>query len=263
MPETSKPPIQAPVRVRHQPRAMNDYYLNRINMGRKVFACLDAPAHEPLWKNQSPLRLTTAVAETRAAFAGLEKLAQTQGQSTTGNAADKRREEKELEDAAHELARLVVRCCRAAGDETGVATYDLPISGWRRMRDETLLQTARSLEAKAALCAAAPDGSDYGITVAGVALLKKEADDYAAFIAAPDAAISGRAAVTRSLRAAFNDFEARLEEIDDLMLPQRKTAEGALFYAKYEQSRFITERGHGPGEEEPPPPPAPPPAPTP
>ncbi|MCX6857083.1 MAG: hypothetical protein NTV80_19500 [Verrucomicrobia bacterium] len=232
---------------------MNDLFLNRINMGRKVFACLDAPAHEPLWKNQPPLRLTTAVAETRLAFAGLETLAQTQGQSTTGSAADKRREEAELEDAAYELARLVVRCCRAEGDEAGAATYDLPISGWRRMRDETLLQTTRNLEAKAALCAASPNGANYGITAASVAALKKEADDYEKLIAAPDAAISGRAAVTRSQRGIFADFEARLEEIDDLLLPIRRTAAGALFYAKYEQARFITDRGHGPGKVEPPP----------
>lgn len=246
------------MKVRHTPRAMNDYYLNRINMGRKVLACLDDPAHEPLWKNQPPLRLTAAVAEVRTALAGLETLCQNQGQATTGSAADKRREEKELEDAAHELARLVVRCCRAAGDETGAATFDLPVSGWRRMRDETLLQTARLLEAKAALCAASPDGAAYGITTARVAALKKEADDYEALIVAPDAAISARAAVTRTLRAAFQAFEARLEEVDDLMLPLRATAAGALMVAKYEQARSIVDRGHGPAEDDPPPPPTPP-----
>ena len=236
---------------------MNDYYLNRINMGRKVFACLDESGHTPLWQNVPPLRLTAAVAETRVALAGLEDLAMRQGEATTGSAADKRREEKELEDAAHELARLVVRCCRAAGNEAAAATYDLPVSGWRRMRDETLLQTARSLELAATECAASPSGADYGITPARVAALKKEADDYDALVVAPDNAISGRAAISRSLRAAFADFENRLEEIDDLILPLRATAAGALFQAKYEEARKINDRGHGPRPEEPAPTPGP------
>lgn len=243
---------------------MNDYYLNRINMGRKVFACLDDEAHEPLWQNVPPLRLTAAVGEARVMLAGLETLAQQQGQATTGSAADKRREEKELEDAAHELGRLVVRCCRSEGDEAGAASFDLTITGWRKMRDEVLLQTARSLETKATACAATPAGVEYGITALKVAALKKEADDYAALIVAPDTAISGRAATTRQLRPAFNAFEDRLEEIDDLVLPLRTTAAGALFVSKYEQARSINDRGHGPGEDEPEPPepPSPPAEPT-
>jgi hypothetical protein len=106
---------------------------------------------------------------------------------------DKLREEKELEDSAHELARLVVRCCRAAGDEaTAAAAYDLPISGWRQMRDETLLQSARTLEAKAAQIATTPAETNYGITTARVTEIMKEADNYAALIMAPDDAFSAR-----------------------------------------------------------------------
>jgi hypothetical protein len=58
---------------------MNDYYLNRVNMGRKVFACLDAAEHQPLWQNVPPLRLTAAVAEMRTAFTALEAQTQAQG----------------------------------------------------------------------------------------------------------------------------------------------------------------------------------------
>lgn len=120
-----------------------------------------------------PLTLEKAIDEGRGLLAGLEKLAQNQGLDTTGNAADKAREEKELGDAAHELGRLVVCCCRAAGDEAGAATYDLPISGWRRMRDENLLQTARGLEAKAGELAATLKGTEFGISAAVVAALKR------------------------------------------------------------------------------------------
>jgi hypothetical protein len=237
---------------------MNDYYLNRINMGRRVFACLDAEAHEPLWKNVPPLRLTAAVAEARVLLGGLENLALTLSKSTTGSAADKAREERELENEAHELGRLVVRCCRAAGDEAGAATYDMPISGWRKMRDETLLQTARALEAKAGAIAATPAGVDYDITPTRVAKLKKEADDYDALIVAPDGAISHRAAAGQQLRGAYAALDERLQEVDDLMLPLRKTAAGAALVAAYLLARTIHDRGHGPGEEpEPPTPPTP------
>jgi hypothetical protein len=233
---------------------MNDFYLNRLNMGRKVYACLDNPVHVPLWQGVPPLRLTTAIGEGRTMLAGLETLASKQGMKTTGSAADKAREEKELEDAAHMLGRLVVCCCRDAGDEAGAATYDLPISGWRRMRDEALLQTARALEAKAGEIAATPTGAEYGITAAAVAALKKEADDYAALIVAPDDAIGGKAALTKKVRPAFAAFEAKLQVIDDLILPLRASEDGALLVAKYEEARTINDRGHRPGTDETPPP---------
>jgi len=240
---------------------MNDYYLNRLNMGRKVLACLNLPAHLPLWQNQPPLRLATVIGETQTEFAKLGTLLKNQTQNTNGSAADKRREEKELEDAAHELGRLVVRCLSAAGDEAAAATYDLPLSGWRRMRNEVLLQTARSLETKAAALAATPAGAEYGITAEGVAALSKEADDYDDLIVAPDSAISGKAALTKQVRPAFAAFEKQLQEIDDLILPLRRTEAGTLLVAKYQEARTINDRGRRPGtgddEADPTPTPAP------
>jgi hypothetical protein len=228
---------------------MNDYYLNRIHMGRKVFACLDIPEHEALWKDQPPLRLTAAIAEARMIFQDLEAQAQYQSLAISGNAMDKLREEKELEDTAHELARLVVRCCRATGDEATAATYDLPMSGWRRMRDEILLQTTRALEAKAAQIATTPVGAQYGITTARVAELKKEADDYAALITAPDDAISARAVSHQKNRSHFARFSDVLDEIDDLILPLRRTVAGAEFVDQYEDARSVNDRGRGPKDK--------------
>lgn len=237
---------------------MNDYYLNRLNMGRKVLACLNKPEHLALWQNQPPVKFTTKAAEAAALLAELEALAGKQSLATNGTAADKRREEKELEDVAHALGRAVVACCRDTGDEQGGTPFDLPISGWRKLRDETLLGKARELTAKAAALAATPGGADYGITPAAVAALKKEADDYAALIAAPDAAIGERKALTASVRPAFAAFEAKLQEMDDLILAFRSTPAGAHFVATYFEARTINDRGVGPAEKKPTP--APPPA---
>ncbi|MDH4454297.1 MAG: hypothetical protein QE570_14065, partial [Verrucomicrobiota bacterium] len=61
-------------------------------------------------------------------------------------------------------------------------------------------------------------------------------------------------------RPAFAAFEDQLQEIDDLILPLRRTAEGASFVAKYQEARTINDRGRRPSQEEPAP--APTPAPT-
>ncbi len=237
---------------------MNDHYLNRLNMGRKVLACLNQADHLPLWQNQAPVKFTTKAAEATALLVGLEALGSQQSLPTTGNAADKRREEQELEDSAHALGRAVVVCCRDAGDEAGAAPFDLTISGWRKMRDETLRGRARELETKATALAATPDAADYGITPAAVAALKQEADDYAALIAAPDVAISERKTLTGSVRPAYAAFEAKLQEMDDLVLAFRSTAAGAHFVAAYFAARSINDRGVGPGTPAPAPtPPAP------
>lgn len=237
---------------------MNDYYLNRLNMGRKVLACLNKNEHKALWHNQPPVKFTAKVAEAAVMLTELEALAGKQSLATNGAAADKRREEKELEDVAHALGRAVVACCRDAGDEAGAAPFDLPISGWRKLRDEILLGKARELETKAAALAATVGGADYGITSAAVASLKKEADDYAALIAAPDTAIGGRKALTASVRPAFAALEAKLQEMDDLILAFRSTEAGAALNAAYFAARSINDRGSGPTEKKPAP--APPPA---
>lgn len=237
---------------------MNDYYLNRLNMGRKVFACLNKPENLLIWQNQPPVKFTAKAAEAATMLAELEALTGKQSLATNGAAADKRREEKELEDTAHALGRAVVACCRDAGDEQGGAPFDLPISGWRKLRDEILLGKARELEAKAAALAATPGGADYGITPAAVASLKKEADDYAALIAAPDAAIGERKALTASVRPAFAALEAKLQEMDDLVLAFRSTEAGAAMTAAYFAARSINDRGVGPADKKPAP--APPPA---
>lgn len=119
---------------------------------------------------------------------------------------------------------------------------------------------ASSLEVKAAELAATPTGAEFGITAAGVAALKKEADDYAALIVAPDDAISGKAALTKKVRPAFQAFESQLQTIDDLILPLRSTEAGALLVAKYQEARTINDRGRRHGKEEPAPAPTPKPA---
>ena len=60
-----------------------------------------------------------------------------------------------------------------------------------------------------------------------MAELNKEADDYAALIVAPDDAISARAVSQQKNRSHFARFSEALEEIDDLILPLRRTVAGA------------------------------------
>ena len=101
------------------------------------------------------------------------------------------------------------------------------------MRDETLLQTAHTLERKAAQIATTSAGTQYGITTTRVAELNKEADDYAALIVAPDDAINARTVSQQKNRSHFARFSEALEEIDDLILPLRRTVAGAKLVEKY------------------------------
>ena len=63
--------------------------------------------------------------------------------------------------------------------------------------------------------------------------LKKEADSYAALIVTPDDAISARAVSQQKNRSHFARFSEALEEIDDLILPLRRTVAGAKLVEKY------------------------------
>ncbi len=230
---------------------MNDDHLNRLNMARKVLAVLDKTGNKAVWNGKAPLVFTAKVGLLQGEVAAAVAAGSVQELATTGTTKDKAREEKELEDAAHVLGSALVLCCRDDGDETNAAPFDLRLSQWRALRDEQLLAKATALHAAALALTAdpakAPTALDYGITPAAVTSLKKEIDDYAALIAAPDTAIVSKKAVTASLRPLLAAVDARLRELD-LLVPQfRRVTGGAAFESEYRAARQINDRGHGPG----------------
>ncbi|MBK1835132.1 hypothetical protein [Roseibacillus ishigakijimensis] len=124
---------------------MNDYIANHIDSYRARLGCLDQEGHRAIWENQPPQIFATKVTAAREATRSLAELAARQSAPTTGTTKDKAREKDELEQLAFRVARALVLFCKDKSDETMAARYDLPLSGWRRMRDEALLQRARLL----------------------------------------------------------------------------------------------------------------------
>jgi hypothetical protein len=245
---------------------MRDEFLNRLAMFQTSLNTLNSTEHKPTWFNQNPPRFTTKVGATAQALTDLEEYCRQQEAATTGAAEQKGREETEAEDAAFTVGRVLVTYFRDHGNETDAAKADLPISEWRALRDQQLLEKARLVRDLAqglTAGATAANAAEYGIDAAAVEALTKEIDDYASVITAPQQTIGGRAALTRQARPRFNAVEKKFGELDDLILLFGKTAPGRALIAAYRAARIVRDAGHGPQAAPPPPAAAPtPPAPT-
>lgn len=119
---------------------MNDVIANRIASFCARLTCLDKEAHVAIWQNQAPLKFTAKVTEARTLTAALITRSAQQSAPVTGNATSKRKEEEELENEAHKLGRAVASYARDGRNHALAEKYDLPISTWRRLRDEALIQ---------------------------------------------------------------------------------------------------------------------------
>lgn len=226
---------------------MNDRIANQIASFRTRLECLDHPAHTAIWRDVPPVIFTIKVTQARAALDTLVTDASRQSVPRTGTAADKRREERELEDAAHALARAVVTFAADKNDLAMAHKHDLSLSGWRGMRDEALLQRARLLQTDALTLTTAADADFYGITPAAVAALGEEADDYAACIAAPQDTIAERASLTASLPQQVRALTSLFDQLENLLPQFRAAPGGPAFLAAYRAAAQIIDRGHGPG----------------
>ncbi len=237
---------------------MNDIINNIIVTIRARFTCLEKSENLTLWKDKAPLKFTEKAALAETTFGIFTEIARKQSAVITGNAQDKLREEKELEDEAYKIARAVVNCARDDKDETLAAKYDFPISSWRRLRNEALLQRARDLETDATALTAGPhaiEAAKYGITATSIAKLKKEGDDYHRCITAPRDAISERTILTADLQTKSREILDLFDQMDDLALQFKGTPAGDSFVTAYLASGLIIERGRGPSAPTPPVPP--------
>lgn len=239
---------------------MRDEFTNRLGMFQTCITTLNSTEHKPAWFQLPPAVFTTKVAGTEAAVAGLREFYRQQGTKLTGTTADKAREEKELAEEAHRLARTLVTWFRDKNDETNAGKVDFSLTQWRQFRDQELLGQARVVVSLTdpIVMSGPPEAGDYGLTSEAVNALKKEAADYEAVLNSPQAAISQRKSLTMQMRNRFNAVEAKFAELDDMVLRFNTTAAGQAMIAAYQAARVVRDLGHGPGEEDPPTPPTPP-----
>ena len=230
---------------------MINEFANRQNMHLTVGALLADPAHQPVWKGKAPVIFSTRAAALGPMVTSLTDLIAAQQAATTGFAADKAREEEELETIAHEISEALADWFEDQGKQAEAAAIDLSLSTWQGLRDTDLLAKAKLLHQKlsAALTADATALADYGLDMADVTLLAKETSDYETLIANPAAAISGRKALTAALRPKFREVAELLTKMDRVVLRFRKTEAGAHFAAAWKNARIIRDLGgSAPGE---------------
>lgn len=224
---------------------MKNEFANRQNMHLTVLALLADPALQPAWRDNNPVLFTTRAAALGPKVDALTQLISGQQADTTGHASDKEREEQELEDCAHEIGETLAGWFEDQGREADAAAIDLALSTWQGLRDVELLAKAKLLHGKltAALATDAAALFEYGLDDADATLLAKETTDYEKLVAAPAAAISGRKALTITLRPSFREVTALLVKMDRLVLRFRKTEPGTRFAAAWKAARSIHELG--------------------
>lgn len=224
---------------------MKNEFANRQNMHLAVLVLLADPTHQPAWKDQAPLAFTTRANALVPMVNALTDLIAAQQADTTGYAADKDREEQELESAAHEISEALAAWYEDQDREADAAKVSLALSGWQRLRDAELIARARLLHG--ALTAALAENSaslaEYDLTAADATRLAKETSDFEALVANPAAAISGRKALTAALRPKFREVAAVLTKMDRLVLRFRKTEAGTRFADTWKAARTIRDLG--------------------
>lgn len=235
---------------------MKDSHTNRLGAYRTTLDYLNQASNKPIWQGQPPARFGTLVTQATEAVDALAAFCQEQSAVITGAAQDKKREEEELEFAAHRLGQAVAECCNGIGSHADAARCDFTLSKWRQMRHEHLLANAREVIRIARALLAGPhaaEAGECGITTASVDTCENEANDFAAIIAAPQQAIANRKGHTTLLRARFNEVDALFDRLDSLIIQFPAPA----FIAGYRAARTIRDLGRGPSRDnEPTPPPA-------
>jgi hypothetical protein len=224
---------------------MINEFANRQNMHLAVLRLLDSAEFKPVWLDQPPVAFTALVGQLAVKVNDLTVLIASQQAATTGFAEDKAREEQELESIAHEISQALAGWFESVNRQADAARIDLSLSAWQRMRDTELIAKARLLyqDLNSALANNAAELADYGLKLNDAIALAKETADLETIIASPAAAISGRKALTNTLRPKFREVGELLGRMDRLVLRFRKTADGKRFADTWQATRIIRDLG--------------------
>lgn len=236
---------------------MKDILINRLDMYLSGLGVLDLPAHKLEWENKVPEIFTTKVGELRTMVTAIQEEQKRQEVGTTGVTLEKDREETELEEASYALAQAAVIYYNDHQQETEAAELDLEPSDWRALRDQQLLAKSQLVIDRAGGLAAgdmAAEAAKYGITPLAAQALVKERKDYEDIVNASDVAIAIRKALTQGFRPAFRLTEAKMKELDKLILQFRGTDTGKAMVAAWQAARSTKDRGHGAANAPTPPP---------
>jgi hypothetical protein len=232
--------------------------INRLGAFKTTLSTLNSAENKPVWFQKDPLVFTTKVDQAASAVAELEKFCQAQGTVNTGAAAQKAKEAAEAEAAAFQMACALVEWFNDQNDKTSAGKMDLSRSELHALRDEALrnqLQTTLDLAQGVVSGPQAADAAKYGITVAKVQALGKEIQEFVDVLAAPQAGIADRKALTGAMRDRFNAVAAKFSSLDNLILQFGGSDAGRKLIAAYQAARIVRDLGAGPSPKQPPTPP--------
>lgn len=231
---------------------MQDEFTNRLVMFKAAKTTLNEPQFKGVWFGQEPEMVGNKVLQATQALADLELFYRRQNSAITGVTQNKAREEREAVTVAYTMAGFLVEYFEAAGDENNAAKVRFSLHDLRRLRDEEAIAKMREVRdltrnlVENDDSAIATAAAKYGITEARFLAVHKEVEEFAAVIAAPQASIAQRAALTKQLRDRFNAVEALFVSLDRLILAFDDTEAGRALIAAYQASRVIRKAGHSP-----------------
>lgn len=231
---------------------MDDRLINRLESYRARVFCLDKPHHVAIWKDQPPLAFTRQVDEVRTLIHEMNDAGGKQSAGIGGVTIQKRRERRELEEAAWVLGGAITAYAREDRNETLATRHHRSRSAWRRLRDQALLGAAGVLadDARALVdpaAGAAPVtialAAEYGIDPDSVAAFESERDDFRQWIAASTVARLDRRELGRRLIRIDRAIRQKFAQLESLLPLFGATPEGKVFLATYRASKQVIDRG--------------------
>lgn len=196
-------------------------------MCRTISTLLNDTEWHSVWKNQRPLIFSEKATKLLDAVSDFSQTATEQEKTITGFAAEKERNEAELEELGQELGEALGEYFLDHQQDAEAHTVDFPISSWRRLRDESLLNRSRILATKLA----------QALTADAAAIAEYEDD-----LAIPTTAIAARKALTAKLRKKYQAANTLLLSMDKLVARFSTTPRGRDFVATWKAARIIRDR---------------------
>lgn len=233
---------------------MNDDNLNDLAAFRKRKAFLDDPANKPIWFNVGPPRFTSLAAETYPLVAALGELAADQSVGPKPVNAQQNSAEENLEADSIIMGGAYSEYCKDAGLIAESQQWDIPDTGWIRVREQTLLDQAKLLQTalEALTVAVPPAGVDHGITAARVATYGGFVDVFDQEIGKPGARRADRKGMTQAIPDRIRVIRGKFQSMEKLVKQFGGTPAGDLFVTGFLNSGDVDDLPGSPGPATPP-----------
>lgn len=160
-------------------------------------------------------------------------------QATAGKTRDKWDAEEALFEVLLPAKGALASLARKTGDNAMLEKASISEWGLRRMRDTDLVTASTELQELAEKHAS--ELADYQVTASEIADLKSKIEAYHSSIGGRESSVANRVGSRLTLKALFNETNAILEDIDDMM--ERFRTKDAEFYDQYFSARQVKQTG--------------------